>query len=80
MAAVLKEVSGNKSQRELAKVSHTELQFLNKKLKMQNEILMSLAGSLLYMQFEQLSERQRKGLEQMVRVQAGMVGLEVPGD
>lgn len=80
MAIVDKELSPNTAQSELAKVTHAELQLLNKKLKMQNGILFELAQSLLFLNYTKTNERQRKGLDQLIRVRANMLGMEVPGE
>jgi len=67
-------------QREQGEMSPFQLQLIIKRQKMQLQAQETMLKALLNLQYEELTERQEKGLHEIVRINAGMLKMELPHD
>tara|TARA_X000000368_G_C22917828_1_gene661638 strand:- start:651 stop:884 length:234 start_codon:yes stop_codon:yes gene_type:complete len=65
-------------QREQGEMSPLQLQLIIKRQKMQLQVHETMVRALLNLQYADLNERQRKGLHEIVRINAGMLKMELP--
>ena len=65
-------------QREQGEMSPLQLQLIIKRQKMQLQIQETMLKALLNLQYAELNERQQKSLHEIVRINAGMLKMELP--
>lgn len=65
-------------QREQGEMSPLQLQLIIKRQKMQLQLKETMLKALLNLQYAELNERQRRGLHEIVRINAGMLKMELP--
>ena len=68
----------NATMTDIARMSPAQAQVIIQRLKAERNILRTLCQCLISLHFKQTNERQRSGLVHLIRVQAAMVGIEVP--
>ena len=68
------------SQRERGDMSPLQLQLIIKRQKVQLCLQETMLKALLKLQYADLNERQRKGLNEVVRINANMLKMELPND
>ncbi|MBU2979037.1 hypothetical protein [Alteromonas sp. C1M14] len=79
-ASIEEKVDVNASMTEISHMSSAQAQVIIQKLKAERNILSTLANCLLALQFKDINDKQRRSLTHLIRIQASMVGLEVPED
>jgi len=65
-------------QREQGEMSPLQLQLIIKRQKMQLQVQETMLKALLNLQYAELNDRQRKGFDEIVRINAGMLKMELP--
>ncbi|GEA06242.1 hypothetical protein KUL42_10030 [Alteromonas sp. KUL42] len=68
------------SQRERGDMSPFQLQLIIKRQKVQLCLQETMLKALLNLQYADLDERQRKGFNEVVRINANMLKMELPND
>ena len=63
---------------QLNNMSHADLKVLIKRLQCERTILRSMSAALLHLCFANINDNQWAGLSNLTKIQAEMVGLELP--
>ena len=74
------EANVNASQSEMDDMSKFQLQLIIKRLKVRDTILTSMSQALLHMQSAGCNEKQKNAYMHLIKMQAEMVGLELPNE
>ena len=74
------EANVNASQSEMADMSKFQLQLIIKRLKVRDTILTSMSQALLHMQSTDCNDKQKSAYMHLIKLQAEMVGLELPNE